>query len=88
MMLYPSLPELLDHVNSRYMLVNVIAHRARELEAEAEETGVPLEKKAVSCAIDEIASGKYAVNCETENCDTVTCEAEKAEEQNDIGEMH
>ena len=63
MMLYPSLPELLEHVNSRYMLVNVIAHRARELEAQAEQTGVPLEKKAVSCAIDEIASGEYTVNC-------------------------
>ena len=64
MMLYPSLPELLEHVNSRYMLVNVIAQRARELEAEAEEDGTPLNKKAVSCAIDEIASGAYTVDLE------------------------
>ena len=62
MMLYPSLPELSKHVNSRYMLVNAIAHRARELEAEAERTETPMEKKAVSCAIDEIASGKYEVH--------------------------
>ncbi len=61
MMLYPSLPELLKHVSSRYMLVNAIAHRARELEAESERTQTPLEKKAVSLAIDEIADGTYQV---------------------------
>ena len=61
MMLYPSLPQMLEHVPSRYLLVNAIAHRARELEAIAERNDEPLEKKAVSCAIDEIASGKYEV---------------------------
>lgn len=66
MMLYPSLSKLLKSVNSRYMLVNVIAHRARELSAEAEETEQPLEKKAVSMAIDEIADGTLRVNCNTE----------------------
>ncbi len=66
MMLYPSLSKLLKSVNSRYMLVNVIANRARELSAEAEETEQPLEKKAVSMAIDEIADGTLRVNCNTE----------------------
>jgi DNA-directed RNA polymerase subunit omega len=66
MMLYPSLSKLLKSVNSRYMLVNVIAHRARELSAEAEENEQPLEKKAVSMAIDEIADGTLRVNCNNE----------------------
>lgn len=58
MMLYPPVKELVDRVGSRYLLVNMIAHRARELSAEAEETGIPLEEKPVSTAIDEIYSGK------------------------------
>jgi len=58
MMLYPSLAELLEKVNSRYLLVNVIARRARELSTASERRGEPLQKKAVSFAIDEIAEGK------------------------------
>jgi DNA-directed RNA polymerase subunit omega len=61
-MLYPSLAELLNQVNSRYMLVNVIAQRAREISMKSEETGVPLTKKPVSSAIEEIASGNIRVN--------------------------
>ena len=57
MMLYPSMPELLKQVNSRYLLVNVIAHRAREIARKAEETGIQPEKKPVSLAIDQIAAG-------------------------------
>ena len=58
MMLYPSMPELLKQVNSRYLLVNVVANRARKIAAEATEKGEPLEKKPVSYAIDEVAAGK------------------------------
>ena len=61
-MLYPSLTELLEQVNSRYMLVNIIAQRARELAVISEETGVPLEKKPVSSAIEEIAAGSIRFN--------------------------
>ena len=43
---------------SRYMLVNVLAYRAREISAAAEEAGEPLPEKAVSIAIDELSSGK------------------------------
>lgn len=57
-MIYPSMPELLKNVNSRYLLVNVIAHRAREIAEDAEENEVSLDKKPVSIAIDEIAEGK------------------------------
>ncbi|MBQ5515036.1 MAG: DNA-directed RNA polymerase subunit omega, partial [Oscillospiraceae bacterium] len=31
MLLYPTVPELLKNVNSRYLLVNVIAKRARQI---------------------------------------------------------
>ncbi len=61
MMLYPSLSNLLEKVDSRYLLVNVIAQRAREIAAEAEERGEQLDKKPVSYAIDEIAEGKLNV---------------------------
>ena len=64
MMLYPSLSSLLENVNSRYMLVNVVANRARVLSAQAEENEEPLTKKAVSLAIDEIAAGEIKVNCD------------------------
>jgi DNA-directed RNA polymerase subunit omega len=62
MMLYPSLSTLLEQVNSRYMLVNIIAQRAREIAVKSEETGEPLEKKPVSSAIEEIASGEIRIN--------------------------
>ncbi|MDR0917475.1 MAG: DNA-directed RNA polymerase subunit omega [Oscillospiraceae bacterium] len=58
MMLYPSLSDLLKQVNSRYLLVNVIAKRARELSNASDRRGEPLQKKAVSYAIEEISNGK------------------------------
>jgi DNA-directed RNA polymerase subunit omega len=64
-MLYPSLSDLLRQVNSRYMLVNIIAQRAREIAVKAEESGEPLNKKPVSSAIEEIASGEIRVNTDS-----------------------
>ncbi len=59
MMLYPTMPDLLKNVsNSRYLLVNVIAKRAREISADAEEHSIHLNEKPVSMAINEIAEGK------------------------------
>lgn len=63
-MLYPSLSNLLEQVNSRYMLVNIIAQRAREIAVKSEEAGEPLDKKPVSCAIEEISRGEIRVNYE------------------------
>ena len=57
-MLYPAMSDLLKHVNNRYLLVNIVAHRAREIAAEAEEAGESMEQKPVSIAIQEIADGK------------------------------
>ena len=59
MMLYPSMASLLERVNSRYMLVNVIARRSRDIAEKAIENEEPLEKKPVSLAIDELAAGAY-----------------------------
>ena len=58
MMLYPAMKDLLKQVPSRYQLVNVVAHRARQIAADAEEQAYPLNDKAVSIAIREIAEGK------------------------------
>ncbi|MBQ4320850.1 MAG: DNA-directed RNA polymerase subunit omega [Oscillospiraceae bacterium] len=58
MMLYPTMPELLKNIESRYMLVNVIAKRAREIAQEAEDEGEQLNEKPVSLAVKEIAEGK------------------------------
>ena len=57
-MLYPAMSTLLTHVNSRYLLVNVVARRARQLSIEAELTHEPLEDKPVSIAIREVADGR------------------------------
>lgn len=58
MMLYPPLADMVHKVGSRYLLVNLIARRARELSTNAEENGVHLDKKPVSTAIDEVYTGK------------------------------
>ena len=57
-MLYPAMSELLKNVDSRYLLVNVVAHRARQLSIESELTHEPLEEKPVTLAIREVAEGK------------------------------
>lgn len=57
-MLYPAMSTLLTHVSSRYLLVNVVARRARQLSIEAEMTHEPLEDKPVTIAIREVADGK------------------------------
>ena len=61
MMLYPPVADLVDKIGSRYQLVNLVARRARTISAQAEERQIPLEKKAVSTAIDEVYSGKLRI---------------------------
>lgn len=58
MMLYPAMNDLLRQVPSRYQLVNMVAYRARQIAAQANEEGLSLEDKPVSIAIGEIAQGK------------------------------
>ena len=57
-MLYPAMSELLKHVDSRYLLVNVVAHRARQISIESELTHEPLPEKPVTMAIQEVARGE------------------------------
>ena len=57
-MLYPPVADLLKDVQSRYLLVNVVAHRARQIAAEAEEFNEELPEKPVTLAIKEVADGK------------------------------
>lgn len=61
MLLYPPIKDLLAQVPSRYMLVNLVASRARKLSSESEASGEPLEEKAVSLAIQEVADGTLTV---------------------------
>ncbi len=57
-MLYPPMSDLLEHVDSRYLLVNLVARRARQIAIEAEEFQQPLTEKPVTLAIREVAEGK------------------------------
>jgi len=60
-MLYPSLQNLLKQVNSRYLLVNIIARRSRDIANVANERGETYAEKPVSQAIEEIASGDLRI---------------------------
>lgn len=61
MMLYPPMASLVDKVGSNYLLVNLVARRAREIAGKAEENQEILDKKPVSMAINEVYSGKLTV---------------------------
>lgn len=66
MMLYPSMNELLERIPSRYLLVNVVARRAREIVSYSEDHDEPLDEKAVSIAIDEIHQGQLVIKSSVE----------------------
>jgi len=57
-MLYPPMADLLKNIDSRYLLVNVVARRARQIAIESEMYHEPLAKKPVTLAIEEVAEGK------------------------------
>lgn len=61
MMLYPAMNDLLKQVPSRYLLVNVVAQRARQIASAAEESETVLDDKPVSMAIREVADGKVTI---------------------------
>ena len=58
-MLYPAMNKLTHYSPNRYMMVNVVARRARQIAAEAEVAGQHLDEKPVTLAIDEVAQGQY-----------------------------
>lgn len=57
MLLYPAMKDLLKNIPSRYLLVNVVAHRAREISSESETAQTSLDDKPVTLAIQEVADG-------------------------------
>ena len=65
-MLYPPVAELLKHVDSRYLLVNLVAHRARQIAMEAQEFGKELPDKPVTMAIREVADGELTATLKDE----------------------
>ena len=69
MMLYPPVADLVDKVGSRYALVNLVAKRARNISAEAQDNGEPMVKKAVSCAIEEVYTGKLSIHSDAADGD-------------------
>ncbi len=62
MMLYPAMNKLNEYIPNRYMMVNVVARRARQLAAEAEMSGEKLPEKPVTMAINEVAEGCFDAN--------------------------
>ena len=65
-MLYPPVADLLKDIKSRYLLVNVVAQRARQIAEEAEEMGEELTEKPVTLAIREVAEGKLTATLKEE----------------------
>jgi DNA-directed RNA polymerase subunit omega len=65
-MLYPPVADLLKNVDSRYLLVNVVAHRARQIALEAETFKEDLSDKPVTLAIREVAEGKLTASIKDE----------------------
>ena len=51
--------KLTEYIPNRYMMVNVVARRARQIAQEAEMNGEILEEKPVTMAINEVAEGLF-----------------------------
>ena len=65
-MLYPPVADLLRDVQSRYLLVNLVAQRARQIAEQAEEYHEDLPQKPVTMAIQEVADGKLSAELKEE----------------------
>ena len=65
-MLYPPIADLLDKVEGRYLLVNVVAKRARQIATEARVLDETLPEKPVTMAIREVADGKLTAGLKEE----------------------
>ncbi len=59
-MLYPPIADLLEKVDGRYLLVNVVAKRARQIATEARVLHENLPEKPVTLAIQEVARGELS----------------------------
>lgn len=59
-MLHPSMNELLTKIDNRYLLVNIVAKRARDLADEAEREEIPLTEKPVKLALYDVMNDRIA----------------------------
>lgn len=80
MMLYPPMADLVNKVGSRYLLVNLVAKRARKIANDAEAAGESLNKKPVSSAIDEVYTGKLTINDAVSEEEAADAPAEEEQE--------
>ena len=65
-MLYPPIANLLEQVEGRYLLVNVVAKRARQISQEANDEKLDLPEKPVTMAIKEVAAGELTASLKDE----------------------
>lgn len=65
-MLYPPVADMLKYVDSRYLLVNVVAQRARQIASEAMAFDEELPEKPVTMAIREVAAGELSATVKDE----------------------
>ncbi len=65
-MLYPPVAVMLKYVDSRYLLVNVVAQRARQIASEAMAFDEELPEKPVTMAIREVAAGELSATVKDE----------------------
>ena len=63
MMLYPAMTDLIKNVPNRYLLVNVVSRRARQIAEKADVEGTHLSEKPVTSAIREVANGELSADC-------------------------
>ena len=76
-MLHPTMPELLEKVDNRSLLVNVAAKRARQIAEEAEMNEIKLTEKPVKMALDDIVSGRIVNITRTEEPDEADSDSER-----------
>ena len=62
MMIYPPMSDLAEKAGSRYLLVNLVAARAREISDRDEAEDITPDIKPVSEAIEEIYNGSLTVD--------------------------
>ena len=67
-MLYPPVADLLKNVESRYLLVNLVAQRARQIALEADAFQEELAERPVTLAINEVARGELSASLKEEYC--------------------
>ena len=67
-MLYPPVADLLKNVESRYLLVNLVAQRARQIALEADAFQEELPEKPVTLAINEVARDELSASLKEEYC--------------------